>query len=134
MKKKLPPSPGKDFTVCSIAWDLEAVQNHTHAGFRHIPDEIIYRRFFQFLDFIQRHGFTVRTIAETLSEITTATSLRNSDLTMMAFGSFNTPNLAGPTVSTRTPTRKRNGLSSNAGIGATNSFRPRPLNEASHRI
>lgn len=67
--------------MCSIAWDLEAVQNHTHAGFRHIPDEIIYRRFFQFLDFIQRHGFTVRTIAETLSEITTATSLRNSDLT-----------------------------------------------------
>lgn len=85
MKKKLPPRPEKDFTVCSIAWDLEAVQNHTHAGFQHIPDDIVYRRFFQFLDFIQRHGFTVRTISETLSEVTTATSLRNSDLTNDGF-------------------------------------------------
>lgn len=81
MKKKLPPRPAKDFTVCRITWDLEAVQNHTHAGFQHIPDDTVYRRFFQFLDFIQRHSFTVRTIAETLSGVTTTTSLRNSDLT-----------------------------------------------------
>lgn len=81
MKKKLPPRPEKDFTVCSIAWDLDIVQNHTRAGFQHIADEIVFRRFFQFLEFIQRHGLTVRTVAESLSDVTPATSLRNSDLT-----------------------------------------------------
>ena len=81
MKKALPPRPEKDFTVCSIAWDLDNVQRHTNAGFDPIPDSIVYRRFFQFLAFIQNHGFTVRTIAATLAEVTPDTALRNFDLT-----------------------------------------------------
>jgi hypothetical protein len=81
MKKPLSPRPEKDFTVCSIAWDLDIVQRHTNAGFDHIPDSIVYRRFFQFLDFIQRHGFTVRIVAASLSDISPSTALRNSDLT-----------------------------------------------------
>jgi hypothetical protein len=85
MKKKLPPRPEKDFTVCSIAWDLDIVQNHTRAGFQHDPDDIVYRRFFQFLDLIQRQGLTVRNVAESLSDVTPATSLRNSDLTDKGF-------------------------------------------------
>src|SRR5436853_5614809 len=79
--KRLPPRPEKDFTVCSIAWDLDIVQRHTNAGFDHIPDSIVCRRFFQFLDFIQRHGFTVRTVAASLADISPSTALRNSDLT-----------------------------------------------------
>jgi hypothetical protein len=81
MKKPPPPRPEKDFTVCSIAWDLDIVERHTKAGFDHIPDHIVYRRFFQFLDFIQGHGFTVCIIAGSLAEVTAATALRNSDLT-----------------------------------------------------
>ncbi len=61
------------------------MQRHTKAGFDHIPDGIIYRRFFQFIDFIQRHGFTVRTIATSLADITADTALRNSDLTDAGF-------------------------------------------------
>jgi hypothetical protein len=79
--KPLPPRPDKDFTICSIKWDLDIVQNHTRAGFDHIPDSLVYRRFFQFLDFIQSHGFTVRTIAASLADVTATTELRNSDLT-----------------------------------------------------
>ena len=81
MKKPLLPRPEKDFTVCSIAWDLDIMQRHTKAGFEHIPDDIVYRRFFQFLDFIQRHGFTVRTVATSLADVSPSTTLRNSDLT-----------------------------------------------------
>jgi hypothetical protein len=81
VKKRLPPRPEKDFTVCSIAWDLDIVQRHTKGGFDHIPDAIVYRRFFQFLDFIQRHGFTIRTVAASLGDISPSTALRNSDLT-----------------------------------------------------
>ena len=44
--KALPPRPEKDSTICSIAWDLDIVQRHTSAGFDHIPDGIVYRRFF----------------------------------------------------------------------------------------
>lgn len=85
MKKPLPPRPEKDFTVCSIAWDLDIVQRHTKAGFEHIPDSLVYRRFFQFLDFIQRHGFTVRTVAVSLGDVSLSTALRNSDLTDEGF-------------------------------------------------
>jgi len=81
MKRPLPLRPEKDFTVCSIAWDLDIVRRHTQAGFDHIPDSVVYRRFFQFLDFIQRHGFTVRTVAASLAEVSTSTALCNSDLT-----------------------------------------------------
>lgn len=81
MKKSPPPRPEKDFTICSVAWDLEIVQKHTEGGFEHIPDDIVYRRFFQFVDFIQRHGFTTRTIAASRADVSTATALRNSDLT-----------------------------------------------------
>jgi len=84
-KKALPPRPEKDFTICSIAWDLDIVQRHTSAGFDHIPDSIVYRRFFQFLDFIQRHGLTARTVATSLADITPSTILRNSDLTEHGF-------------------------------------------------
>ena len=86
MKAKiLPPRPEKDFTICSIEWDLDIVQRHTKAGFDHIPDGIVYRRFFQFLDFIQRHGLTVRTVAASLPDVTATTALRNSDLTDEGF-------------------------------------------------
>lgn len=67
--------------MCSIAWDLDIVQRHTKAGFEHIPDGLVYRRFFQFLDFIQRHGFTIRTVAASLEDVSLTTALRNSDLT-----------------------------------------------------
>lgn len=81
MKKPLPPRPEKDFTVCSVAWDLDIVQQHTEAGFEPLPDDLVYRRFFQFLDFIQRHGFTTRTVAGSLEEVSLSTAIRNSDLT-----------------------------------------------------
>ena len=84
-KIPLPQRPEKDFTICSIAWDLDIVQRHTNAGFDHIPDSIVYRRFFQFLDFIQRHHFTVHTIAASLDEVTVKTALCNSDLTEEGF-------------------------------------------------
>ena len=81
MKKPLPPRPEKDFTVCSIAWDLDIVQRHTKAGFEHIPESLVFRRFFQFLDFIQRHKFTARTVAASLEDVSPSTVLRSSDLT-----------------------------------------------------
>jgi hypothetical protein len=83
--KPLPPRPAKDFTICSIEWDLYIVERHTKAGFDPIPDGVVYRRFFQFLDFIQRHGFTVRAVAASLSDVNRTTALRNSDLTDEGF-------------------------------------------------
>lgn len=85
MKTPLPPRPAEDFVVCSVAWDLDIVQRHTEAGFEHVPDAIVYRRFFQFQDFVQQHGFTVRMVATSAAQMTPATTLRRSDLTDEGF-------------------------------------------------
>ena len=49
----------KDFVVESIAGLKDIVQRHTVAGFEHIPDSIINRRFFQLLKFLQNNMLTV---------------------------------------------------------------------------
>ena len=79
------PRPAKEFTVTSLAWERDIEQRHRDGGFPAIPDEIIVRRFWQFLRFIQQHGLTVRTVANSLSDVSDSTALRNSDLTDEGF-------------------------------------------------
>jgi hypothetical protein len=59
----MPPRLEKDFTICRIASDLDIAERHAAAGFEPMAGSVVYRRFFQFLDFIRRHVFTVRTVA-----------------------------------------------------------------------
>jgi hypothetical protein len=79
------PRPEKDFRVDSVAWSLDSVQRHTAAGFPEIPHEVVVRRFWQYLRFLQSHGLTVRTIVRSQAEVGDATELNNSDLTDEGF-------------------------------------------------
>ena len=79
------PRPEKDFCVDSVAWSLDGVRRHTDAGFPDIPREIIIRRFWQYLQFLQSHGLTVRTVAPSRAEVDDSTELRNADLTDEGF-------------------------------------------------
>jgi hypothetical protein len=80
MPKPLPPRPPHDFRITVLAWQIDSEKNHGSAGFPRIPEEILRRRFFQFLSFLQSKGMTVRTVAATIDQVNHETELRNSDL------------------------------------------------------
>jgi hypothetical protein len=79
------PRPERDFTVTSFAWDLENEQIHRGAGFPEVSRDVLARRFWQFLRFIQQRKLTSRMIAASLDDISEQTALRNSDLTDAGF-------------------------------------------------
>ena len=73
--------PAHEFTVTSLAWERDIEAKYRRAGFAPIPDEVLVRRFWQFLRFIQQYGLTTRTLANSPDELTDDATLRNSDLT-----------------------------------------------------
>jgi hypothetical protein len=77
--------PSEDFRVTSVAWELDNEGRHRNAGFDPVGREVILRRFFSFVDFIQQHGMTTGTIANSLDDIDESTELRNHDLTDEGF-------------------------------------------------
>lgn len=77
--------PAKEFTVTSLVWEREIEQRHRDGGFPPIPDEVIVRRFWQFLCFLQQHGLTTRILADSLAAVSGSTALRNNDLTDEGF-------------------------------------------------
>lgn len=79
------PRPTNDFTVTSLAWERDFEQHHQRAGFPPIPDEVLVRRFWQFLRFLQQHRLTSRVVAANAAELSADTALRNSDLTDEGF-------------------------------------------------
>jgi len=84
MRKKH-PRPTYEFAITSLAWQRDIEANYQRGGFEPIPDEVIVRRFWQFLCFIQLHGLTTRTVASSPTELSDDTILHNSDLTEEGF-------------------------------------------------
>jgi hypothetical protein len=58
---------------------------HRKAGFPEISRDVLARRFWQFLRFLQQRGLTSRVVAKSLDDISEQTILRNSDLTDAGF-------------------------------------------------
>jgi|MudIll2142460700_1097286.scaffolds.fasta_scaffold419082_1 hypothetical protein len=83
--KALPPRPEKDFRISSVQWWLDIVDTHTSAGFEPVPREVIVRRFFQFIELLQRKKLTARTIVRSLAEMDDSVELRNFDLTDLGY-------------------------------------------------
>lgn len=81
MPKTYPPRPVDDFRLTCFAWQLEAEENYRQAGFQQIPREVLVRRFWQHIRFLQNNGMTKRVIARGPGDIAPDTTLRNSDLT-----------------------------------------------------
>ncbi len=77
--------PDKDFRVTSIDWEIDIERRHREAGFEPVPLEVLHRRFFQFIEFLQSREMTTRIILKSLSELTEKTEFRNSDLTDKGF-------------------------------------------------
>ena len=81
MAKSYPPRPANDFRITTFAWHLSSELNHRNAGFPAIPQETLVRRFWQFIFFLQDHGFTTLEIVHGPADITPDSELRNRDLT-----------------------------------------------------
>ena len=73
--------PAQDFRITCCASELDIEARHRAAGFDPIPREVILRRFFTFIDFLQQKGLAARTVAATLEEVDDGSELRNVDLT-----------------------------------------------------
>ncbi|SCW51183.1 hypothetical protein [Mucilaginibacter sp. NFR10] len=79
------PRTDKDFLIESIVGLKDVTDRHTLAGFEDIPDEILYRRFFQLIDFLQKKQLTNVIKYNGLSDITINSELKNSDLNDAGF-------------------------------------------------
>ena len=77
--------PAEDFRISSVAWELDIEARHRAGGFDPIPREVVVRRFFAFVDFLQQNGMTARTVAVALDDVDESTELRNRDLTDRGF-------------------------------------------------
>lgn len=69
-----------DFTVTSIQWLIDIEQVHADAGFEKLSRELIDRRFFQLVKFLQENGMTNRILFREIDEINEKSALYNSDL------------------------------------------------------
>lgn len=65
----------------SASLQLPRRSNRAEAGAPNIPRQLIVRRFWQYLRFLQSHGLTTRTIAGSLADVDDSTELRSRDLT-----------------------------------------------------
>ena len=85
LKRFSHPRPEHDFRVDSLALLIDIAQKQELTGLPAIPRDLMTRRYWQYIDFLQRHGFTCRKIASSPAHIDEAAELRNSDLTDEGF-------------------------------------------------
>ena len=75
----------KDFVIDSIAVLKDIVNRHTVAGFKDIPDGIIYRRFYQLIKFLQDNRLATRAVCNNQSDVDFKSELKNSDINDKGF-------------------------------------------------
>ena len=79
------PRTENDFVIDSIAGLKDVIDKYTVAGFENIPDTIIYRRFYQLIEFLQVNNLTQCILYSDISEITIQSDLKNSHLNNKGF-------------------------------------------------
>jgi hypothetical protein len=79
------PRAANDFRVTSLAWEIDIEKRYMEAGFDLVAREIIVRRYFQFLNFLQKHGMTTRTVCARIEDVDDKSEWKNSDLTDEGF-------------------------------------------------
>ena len=85
--KKVPKHlrPKSDFRINCLQQSLDIEKAHQKAGFEAIPYEIVARRYFQFISFLQSKNLTSRVLLENIASVSGSSELRNHDLTEEGF-------------------------------------------------
>ena len=74
-----------DFVVTTVWEELAIERLHQSAGFAPVPRGIVMRRFFTFVDFLQKNGLTTQTIMPSSLLVNEFSELCRSDLTDEGF-------------------------------------------------
>jgi hypothetical protein len=80
MGKHWPPRPASEFMIASVQWHINVEANHRQAGFPEVRYDVIQRRFWQLLSFLDQQGYMVRSIPESIEDVGPSTALTNFDL------------------------------------------------------
>jgi hypothetical protein len=80
-RKPYPPRPDKPFRVGVVQWHLDNVANHVRAGFKGVADDIVRLHYYRYLAFLQKHGYTLKTLVRSLDDVHAETALWSTDLT-----------------------------------------------------
>lgn len=72
--------PSRDFRITSLGSEIEIEHRHAVAGFDPISRAVLARRYFQFIDFLQRNQMTTRMVCARIEDLDDSAELRNSDL------------------------------------------------------
>ncbi len=83
--KKPHPRPEKDFLITSLALEIDIEKRHAGTGFDPVRREVLVRRYFQFLGFLQANDMTTRIVCASMEELDDHAEWRNSDLTDEGF-------------------------------------------------
>src|SRR5687767_5866474 len=73
--------PAYDFRVTSVQWEMETEAMRRALGCAPVPREVVMRRFFTFVSFLQSRGLTTGVVAESLGRVHEFSELTNADLT-----------------------------------------------------
>ncbi len=84
-KKPFPIAPAVPRRLTTGQWQLDIVAIHTRAGFEDISQAVVFRRFYQYLGFLQGQAMTTRMLAQSIDDVSDKTELWTSDLTMVGF-------------------------------------------------
>jgi hypothetical protein len=80
MGKKWPPRPTKNFRIASFQSIIEIEANHRRAGFSEIKYEVVQRRFWQLLSFLDHQGYKVSQHQIKVEDVGPSSDLMNFDL------------------------------------------------------
>ena len=79
------PRTTDNFVIDSVYGLKDIVNRHTVAGFEHIPDAIVYRRFYQLVKFLQDHDMTNVILFRSEDDLNDQSELRNSIINDQGF-------------------------------------------------
>ena len=85
MAKKWPPRPEEDTWITSLQSQLDIEANFRRAGFAPVDEAVVRRRFWQLLDFLNRHDYLTPPIADTMADVHLCAELRTGHLTDAGF-------------------------------------------------
>ena len=81
-RKPFPMRPAAPIKIGVVQWNLDNVARHVRAGFALVQDDLVRTHYWRYLQFLQQHGYTTRSLVGELSGIGPQTTLWSTDLTL----------------------------------------------------
>lgn len=77
--------PKEDFTITSLAWQLDIEKRHCDAGFPAVQGDVLKRRYLQFIRFLYDHGMLSKITEASILNLTDGHQLLNSHVNDQGF-------------------------------------------------